>query len=103
MEQMKISSIIKAYPNSFVVGQAVKRYKSGGVELATVLTVSPTKDEAVVNQKVFDLLGIATFMLPTMDTEDALRIIEMPDGSMISEPLMTAEDYAKMFREFYGW
>lgn len=53
MEQMKVSSIIRAYPNAFVLAQAVKRNAFGVIEMANVMSVCHTKQEALSNQTIF--------------------------------------------------
>ena len=58
---MNVSSIVKSYPNQFVVVCALQRNESRVVELAQVLGTFTTKQEAIVQQTVFEMVGIKTF------------------------------------------
>lgn len=98
---MKVSSIISAYPNSFVLAQAIKRDSSRIVTLAQVMGVYHTKEEAIVQQTLFEMVGVKTFLIPTFEeTENALQIKVSGDDYDV-EPLLTPADYAKMFRDYY--
>lgn len=101
MEQMKISSIIKSYPNKFVVAQAVKRDSSRRVILANILNVCETKEESFVQQMLFEMVGVKSFVVPTFDTDEALHIT-LTDEQYKSEPLLSPADNAKLFRDYYG-
>ena len=101
MEQMKVSSAIKAYPNKFVLLQAVKRDSSHRVELANVLNVCDTKEEAFIQQILFEMIGVKGFVVPTFDTEEALHIM-LTDEQYKSQPLLSPSDNAKLFRDYYG-
>lgn len=101
MEQMKISSIIKSYPNKFVVAQAVKRDSSRRVILANILNVCETKEESFVQQMLFEMVGVKAFVIPTFDTDEALHIT-LTDEQYKSEPLLSPAENAKLFRDYYG-
>lgn len=100
MEQMKISSIVKAYPNSFVLAQKAKVSDSGTVELANVMSVCSTKQEAYVQQVLYKMIGVKTFLIPTIESDEAIQI-SIKNGTYNSEPLMTPADYARVFRQYY--
>ena len=72
----------------------------GVVELASVMSVCATKREAYVQQTVFKMIGVSTFLIPTIESDDAVQIT-IVDGKIESEPLMTPADYAKVFRQYY--
>lgn len=102
MEQMKVSSAVKLYPNKFVVAMAMKRDESRRVELCTILGVCKTKEEAFVQQALFKMTGTRTFLIPTFEqVEDALQIT-ITDGEYDSQPLLTPADNAKIFRDYYN-
>lgn len=103
MEAMKIPSILKAYPNSFVVAQAVQRTHTGAVKLANVLKVHQTKEDAFANQLALELVGIKSFLIPTMETENALSVSMALDGDIEVKPLFSPSEYAKMYRDYFGW
>lgn len=101
MEQMKVSSIIRAYPNAFVLAQAVKRNAFGAIEMANVMSVCHTKQEAFTNQVIFRMVGVKTFLIPTFEEpEEAVHII-MSKKEYKTEPLLSPSDYAMIFRQYY--
>lgn len=100
MEQMKVSSIVKCYPNSFVLAQKVKVNASGTVELANVMSVCATKQDAYVQQAIFKMVGVKTFLIPTIESDDAVQITLVGD-KCTSEPLLTPADHARVFRQYY--
>ncbi len=101
MEQMKISSIVKVYPNSFVLVQAVKRSKSGAITLAQVLGVCPTKEEVVAQQVLFEMLGIDIIIIPTFEETESALHIEMSKEDYKAEPLLSPAENAALFRMYY--
>lgn len=101
MEQMKVSSIVGAYPDSFVVAQAVERSVSGTVELANVLGVCPTKQEAFTQQAIYTLAGVKTFIIPTFEETEGAIHIEFAGDEYKSEPLLTPAESAMIFRQYY--
>ena len=101
MEQMKVSSIVKTYPNAFVLAEPLKRDSSGRVKLANVCGVRQTKEEAYVMQTVLELVWIHTFIIPTFETTDSALSITLSNEDYKAEPLLSPADYAKMFREYY--
>lgn len=101
MEQMKVSSVVKLYPNKFVIAMAMKRNESRKVELCAVLGVCDTKEEAIVQQTLFQMTGTRTFLIPTFETDEALQIT-IADGEYDSKPLLTPADNAKIFRDYYN-
>lgn len=101
MEQMKVSSIIRAYPNAFVLAQAVKRNSFGVIEMANVMSVCHTKQEAFMNQTIFRMVGVKTFLIPTFEEpEEAVHIVMSKEEYKI-EPLLSPSDYAMIFRQYY--
>ena len=101
MEQMKISSIVKVYPNSFVLAQAMKRDSSQRVLLAQIMGVCTTKEEAIMQQAIFNMVGVKTFLIPTMkEPESALRI-EISENEYKTESLFSPAESAKLFRDYY--
>ena len=101
MEQMKISTAFKAYPNKFVLMQAIKRDSSNRVILANILNVCETKEESFLQQMLFEMIGVKGFVVPTFDTDEALHIT-LADEQYKSEPLLSPADNAKLFRDYYG-
>ena len=102
MEQMKISSIVKAYPNSFVLAYAVKRDSSQRVELANVMGVCATKEEAIVQQAIFKMVGVKTFLIPTIEEPENALHIEISEDEYKAEPLLSPTENAMIFRQYYG-
>ena len=102
MESMKVSSAIKAYPNSFLLLQAVKRDESRRVVLANVLTVSVTKEEAFLQQMLFKMIGVESFVVPTFEETEGALSISISGDEYKSEPLLTPADNARLFRDYYG-
>lgn len=101
MEQMKISSAFKAYPNKFVLMQAVKRDSSHRVMLANILNVCETKEDAFFQQILFEMIGVKGFVVPTFDTDEALHIT-LNNEQYNSEPLLSPAENARLFRDYYG-
>ena len=102
MEQMKVSSAIKAYPNKFLLLNAIKRDSSRMVELACVVGVCDTKQEAFVQNEILKMVGIKTFIVPTFDTEESLQI-RISGEEYDAEPLLSPSEYAKIFRQYYDF
>lgn len=102
MEQMKISSIVKAYPNSFVLAVATKRDSSRRVQLANVVGVCATKEEAIVQQIIFEMVGVKTFLIPTIEEPENALHIEMSGDEYKAEPLLSPAENAKIFRDYWG-
>ena len=103
MEQMKVSSIVKAYPSSFVVAQAVKRNKSGIVELAQVLGVCSSKYEAFTQQTLYEMLGIKTFLIPTFEDSQSALQIELSEEEYKAEPLLSPKEVARIYRQYFDF
>lgn len=102
MEQMKVSSIVKAYPNTFVLCNAAKRDKSGRVSLANILGVYEMKSEVKTQQEIWDLMNVPTFIIPTFEDADEGFSIILTSTEYKTEPLITPAESAKMFRDYYG-
>ena len=102
MEQMKVSSIVKAYPNAFVLCNAAKRDKTGVVTLANVLGVYKMKSEVKIQQEIWNLMNIKTFVVPTFEDADEGISIIFTDKEYKAEPLITPAESAKMFRDYLG-
>ena len=102
MEQMKISSILKAYPNSFVLAQKAKVSDSSRrVLLAQVMGVCATKEEAIVQQAIFKMVGVKTFLIPTIEEPESALHIEMSEDEYKAEPLLSPAENAMIFRQYY--
>lgn len=101
MEQMKVSSIVKSYPNAFVVAQAISRDSSKRVTLANVMGVCQTKEEAFVQQSIFQMVGVKTFLIPTFEDTDSELSFEVEDEDCKSEPLLSPAEYARIFRQYW--
>lgn len=102
MEHMKVSSAIAAYPNKFLLLNAIKRNDSRIVELACVVGVCETKREAFAQNKILKMVGVNTFIVPTFDTEESLQI-RISGEEYEAEPLLTPSENALIFRQYYGW
>ena len=102
MEQMKVSSIVKAYPNNFVLCNAAKRDKSGRVSLANILGVFQMKSEVKTQQEIWDLMNVPTFVIPTFEDADEGFSITLTNTEYKTEPLITPAESARMFRDYYG-
>lgn len=102
MELMKVSSIVGAYPNKFVLANAVERSGNGAVELASVVSVCDTKQEAFTRYEVLKIVGIKTFIIPTFDTEKSLQI-RLSGEEYEVKPLLTPSENALIYRQYYGW
>lgn len=103
MEKMKVSSIVKAYPNSFVLAYADKRDSSGRVLLASVMGVYTTKEEAIVQQTLYKILGVKTFLIPTINESEKALSIKITGENYEVEPLLSPSEYAKIFRDYYDF
>lgn len=103
MEQMKVSSIMKVYPNSFVLAQAIKRNKSGIVELAQVLGVCSSKYEAFTQQTLYEMLGIKTFLIPTFEDSQSALQIELSEEEYKAEPLLSPKEVARIYRQYFDF
>ena len=101
MEQMKVSSIIKSYPNAFVVVYVIKRSGTGAVELAQVYGVCSTKAEAFTQQAMYEMLGVKTIIIPTFEETDSALHIEISDDTYNVEPLLTPNEYARIYRQYF--
>lgn len=100
MEQMLVSSAIKSYPDKFLLLQTVKRDKSGIVELANIIEVCDTKQEAFVQYEVLKLVGVKTFIVPSFDTDESLQIM-ISGEKYAAQPLLTPAEHAAIFRQYY--
>lgn len=103
MEQMKVSSAIKAYPNRFLLLQATKRSSSGIVEMANVIGVCDAKQEAFLQQKAMSLIGVNVFIVPTFEETEEALCIQIAGDSYEAERLLSPAEYASIFRQYYGW
>ena len=101
MEQMKVSSIVKAYPNAFVLCNAAKRDNSGRVSLANILGVYEMKSEVKIQQEIWELMNVKTFVVPTFDDADEGISITISGDDYKAEPLITPAESAKMFRDYW--
>ena len=86
MEQMKVSSIVKAYPNAFVLCNVAKRDNSGRVSLANILGVYEMKSEAKIQQEIWELMNVKTFLVPTFDDADEGISITISGDDYMAEP-----------------
>lgn len=103
MEQMKVSSAMKLYPNSFLLLQSVRRGSCGVVELANVVNVCGTKEDVFAQRAVMALIGVKTFIVPNFEETDGALSIQISGDDYKSEPLLSPAEYASIYRQYYGW
>lgn len=101
MEQMKVSTAIRAYPNRFLLLQAVRRGSNGAVEMANVLGVCDTKQEVFLQQSALSEIGVKTFIVPTFEETEKALSIQVSGDSYEVEPLLSPAEYAVIFRQYY--
>ena len=100
MDQMKVSSAIRSYPDKFLLLQALKRNDSGMVELANVVGVYETKQEAFAVHGVLKLIGVNCFIVPTFDTDDSKWSETEQEHERGAD--LTPSENARIFRQYYG-
>lgn len=91
MERMNISSVVKHYPDRYVLVQPVERDEHGVILLADILGVYVEKRECFFQQHLNYLLNIDSVIIPTHQFDDE------------EEPVLNARDSAKILRLYLGY